>query len=115
MGFIIKQSDSYVWPVSVELASNNISGTFEKHTFDVEFKRVPQSRVEKIIADSQQDAVRDRQIVEELVVGWKGVTDGENDLPFSQKNLGTLMDIPGVERAVIVAWLDSLSGAKRKN
>lgn len=113
MGFVVKQSDSYVWPVSVELP--NDGGRFEKQTFDAEFKRIPQPRVERIIQDSQDGNIRDRQIIEELVIGWKGVTDGENELPFSQKNLGMLMDIPGVERATIMAWLESLTGAKRKN
>lgn len=113
MGFVIKQSDSYVWPVTVELPADG--GRFEKHTFDIEFKRIPQTRVEQIINDSQEGNLKDRQIVQELVIGWKGIADGTGELPFSQKNLEMLMDIQSVERAVIIAWLDSLTGAKRKN
>lgn len=113
MGFIIKQSDSYVWPVTVEIPTDG--GRYEKSTFDIEFKRVSQSRVGTLIEAGTKGEMTDRKTCEELVIGWKGVTDGENEIPFSQNTLGMMLDIQGVERAVVKAWIDSLSGAQRKN
>lgn len=114
MGFVLKQSDSYVWPVAVELPADG--GRHEKSTFDVEFKRVAQSRVNELVGGGAEGVISDRAVCEELVIGFKGVTtDNSEELKFSQKNLGMLLDIPGLERAIVMAWVESLSGAKRKN
>lgn len=113
MGFVIKQSDSYVWPVSIDQPADG--GRHEKSTFDIEFKRISQSRIDELVEGGQTGAITDRQTCEELVIGWKGVTDGNDEIPFSQKSLAMLLDIPGVSREIVMAWVDSLSGAKRKN
>lgn len=114
MGFVLKQSDSYVWPVAVERPVDG--GRHEKSTFDVEFKRVSQTRVNELVGGGAEGTLSDRSVCEELVLGFKGVTTENGDeLPFSQKNLGHLLDVPGIERAIVMAWVESLSGAKRKN
>lgn len=113
MAFVLKQSDSYVWPVKVELPGDG--GKFETSTFDVEFKRLSQTRINDIVAQGQSEALTDRQCCEELVIGWRGVSDGAADIPFSQKALGDLLDIAAVEKAILAAWAESLAGAKRKN
>lgn len=112
MGFVIKQSDSYAWPVTLEVPGD---GRHEKFTFDVEFKRVGQTRINELVKGGTEGLISDRQTCEELVVGWKGVSDDNGDLAFSQKALASVLDIAGVERAIVVAWIESLSGAKRKN
>ena len=42
MAFVLKQSDTYKWPVTVEIPIDG--GRFDKQTFDAEFKRLPQER-----------------------------------------------------------------------
>jgi hypothetical protein len=113
MAFILKQSDTYSWPVAVEFPVDG--GRFEKQTFDAEFKRLPQDRIEVIRQDVLGDTATDRSVCVEVLVGWKGITDDSGDVPFSEKARDDLLNIPLVPRAVMTAWMDSLSGAKRKN
>lgn len=112
MAFVLKQSDSYHWPVEVSIP---VDGRFEKQTFDIEFRRVSQPRINELAQLGSEGAITDRQTCIELVVGWRGITDGTAEIPFSQDALGQLLDMSVMERAILVAWGESLSGAKRKN
>lgn len=114
--FVIKQSNSYTWPVSVEFPVDN--GKFEKQTFDAEFKRVTAERKNQIIDEIKSGETTDEKICNEVLIGWKGVVDDKGDeMPFSEAAKKQLMSIALVSGAVAVAFLASLSGnaAKRKN
>lgn len=126
MAFVLKQSTSYSWPVSFKLPIDG--GKFEKQTFDAEFKRLPQSRINEIQIEVQArikaternesitDAISDQSIAEELLVGWSGVVDDDGDeVPFSEVNKQLLLAIATVASAVILAYFDSLTGVKTKN
>lgn len=126
MAFVLKQSTSYSWPVSFKLPTDG--GKFEKQTFDAEFKRLPQSRINEIQIEVQArikaternesitDAISDQSIAEELLVGWSGVVDDDGDeVPFSEVNKQLLLAIATVASAVILAYFDSLTGVKTKN
>ena len=73
MAFVLAQSDSYSWPVTVEFPVDG--GRFEKQTFDAEFKRLPQSRIEQVIERSNTDTIKDAEFAREIITGWKGITD----------------------------------------
>lgn len=126
MSFVLKQSTSYKWPVSVKLPADG--GKFEKQTFDAEFKRLPQGRINEIQAEVQlrikaaernepvDNSISDQTIADELLVGWAGVVDADGDeVPFSEATKQQLLDIPTVAAAIIVAYFDSLTGTKAKN
>lgn len=126
MAFVLKQSASYKWPVSVKLPADG--GKFDKQTFDAEFKRLPQARINEIQAEVQlrikaaernepvDNGITDQSIANELLVGWSGVVDAEGDeVPFSESTKQLLLDIPTVASAIIVAYFDSLTGTKAKN
>ncbi len=113
MGFCIKQSDTYVWPVSVKLPTNG--GRYDTQTFDVEFRRVSQARIEELLEQGRSAEINDRAVCGELVAGWQGITDGTGEVPFSDAAFRQLLDIPGIQAAIIAAWFESLSGEKRKN
>ena len=126
MAFVLKQSSSYVWPVTVKLPISG--GKFEKQTFDAEFKRLPQARINKIQIEVQariksserneatDDSISDQTIAEELLIGWSGVLDEDGDeVPFSESMKQQLLDIPTLASAIIVAYFDSLTGTKTKN
>ena len=52
----------------------------------------------------------------EVLVGWSGVTDDEGkEVPFSQKSMAELLEVPMLAGAIVMAYFDSLNGAKRKN
>lgn len=113
MAFVLKQTDSYSWPVTVEFPVDG--GRFEKQTFDVQFKRIAQDRIRATYDAIQAGEIEDDQLCRDLVVGWSGVTDGKGEVPFSEKALSDLLLVPLVSAAIVTAWLDSLTKAKRKN
>ena len=126
MAFVLKQSNSYKWPVSFKLPVDG--GKFEKQTFDAEFKRLPQARINEIQTDVQtrikaaernelvDNNITDISIANELIIGWEGVVDSDGDaVTFSETVKQQLLDIPTVASAIIVAYFDSLAGVKIKN
>ena len=46
MSFVLKQTDSYKWPVSIDIPIDG--GKHQRHTFDGEFRRITQSRVREM-------------------------------------------------------------------
>lgn len=126
MAFVLKQSDSYTWPVSIKLPANG--GKRERQTFDAEFKRLPQSRINEIQeqankrvkalerGDDAGDGISDLSIADEILVGWDGIVDGDGEpVPFSKGSKSQLLDVPFMAGAIIEAFFDSLVEQKRKN
>lgn len=114
MGFVISQSQTYVWPVEINLPVDG--GKYNKSTFDAEFARVPQTRVEELVGSIAEGVVNDREICREVIKGWRGVVDDDrSEIPFSPSMLDELLEIPTVAMSLVKAWMESLTGAKRKN
>lgn len=114
MAFVLKQSDSYTWPVTFDVPVDG--GRHERQTFDGEFKRLPQSRIREIGEQIDSGEVTDASVAAEVLVGWSGVTDdGGKEVPFSQSALQQLLDVPMLAAAIVLAYFNSLAGAKRKN
>lgn len=111
--FVIKQSDTFRWPVKFDLPVDG--GKTAPQTFDAEFKRLGQARLAELAA-ALEDAEGAEKIVREVLVGWAGITDGDQPVPFSQGALGQVLDIPGVVLAVVRAYTKAMTGeAARKN
>lgn len=126
MAFVLKQSDSYTWPVSIKLPANG--GKRERQTFDAEFKRLAQSRINEIQREVQQrvkanekgedtgEGVSDQSIADEILVGWDGIVDGDGEpVPFSNAVKAQLLDVPMMAGALVSAYFESLVEQKRKN
>ena len=114
MAFVLTQSETYTWPVSFEFPSDG--GRFERQAFDAEFNRLPQSRIREIGELIDSGEVTDASVAAEVLVGWSGVNDSNGDpIPFSQKALEQMLDVPMLAAAIVLAYFNSLSGAKRKN
>lgn len=126
MAFVLKQSDTYSWPVTFDIPVDG--GRHQKQTFDAEFKRPTQSRIVEIQEavmkrlraiqrDEETDGmITDQEIADEILVGWSGVEDGEGgEVPFSEKNKQQVLDVPAVTASIVEAFFDSIKGAKRKN
>lgn len=114
MAFVLSQSESYTWPVVVEFPISG--GRFDKQTFDVEFKRLPQSRIREIWDAISAGELTDDDLCNEVVTGWAGVQDAKGgEVPFSEKAKADLLNISLVASSIVTAWLDSLAKAKRKN
>jgi hypothetical protein len=119
MAFVLKQSDTYTWPVTFDVPVDG--GRHERQTFDGEFKRLPQSKVGPMVAELQKledfsDLERVTEIAADVLVGWSGINgDDGKEIPYSQKALDQLMEVPLLAVAVLKAYMDSIKGAKRKN
>jgi len=123
MAFVLKQSATYKWPVTIVIPIDG--GQKERHTFDGEFKRLPQTRVNELVTQLQlqqrpdidpdqilpaQDAAR------EILVGWSGIKDDSGEeIPFSETALNQVLEMQMVAAQIILAWFNSLEVAKRKN
>ena len=119
MTFVLKQSDTYTWPVTFDVQVDG--GRHERQTFDGEFKRLPQSKIGPMVAELQKledlgELERITEISADVLVGWSGVTgDDGKEIPYSQKALEQLLEVPFLAVSVLKAYMDSIKGAKRKN
>ena len=123
MSFVLKQKATFTWPVTIVLPIDG--GHKEKSTFDCEFKRLPQSRINEIIkvarlmevdAIDEEERLEDQGAAKEILCGWSGVVDDKgNDIKFSEAKLNELLEIPTVASQIVKAWFLSLEVSKRKN
>jgi hypothetical protein len=126
MAFVLKQSATYSWPVPFKVPTDG--GKYEKQTFDAEFKRLPQSRINEIQTEVQarirsaekgeafESDISDISIADEVLAGWAGVVDDEGEeVPFSATSKAQLLNIPGLAGSIIEAYFESVAGKKLKN
>jgi hypothetical protein len=115
MAFKLSLSESYRWPVAVEIPIDG--GRFDKQTFDAEFKRLPQDRNNQILEDARSGVITDQDVCGEILVGWSGVLDDDGkEVPFSEGAKSQIMSVPQLAAAVVMAYFQSMQGAaKRKN
>lgn len=126
MAFVLKQSATYSWPVTFRMPTDG--GKYEKQSFDAEFKRLPQSRINEIQLEVQarikaaergeswDGDVSDMSIANEVLAGWVGVVDGDGDeVAFSEACKAELLNVPGLAGSIIEAYFESVQGKKAKN
>lgn len=108
----IKTTHSYSWPVEVSEPADG--GRFDKRTFDVTFRVIPQDQIDQILDGSKVD----QTLLKTVVTGWQGVVDeDDNPVPFSPAALDQLINIPYCRVGLVDAFLGSIGGdgARRKN
>jgi len=114
MPFILKRDDRFSWPVSFDVPIDG--GKFKRETFDAEFCRLSQSRLDEIKKQVRTEEVSDLDIAREVLVGWSGIKDDDcEDVPFSESALEQLLDVPMLATAIVAKYFESLQGAKAKN
>tara|TARA_R110000772_G_C13059920_1_gene415152 strand:+ start:47 stop:391 length:345 start_codon:yes stop_codon:yes gene_type:complete len=114
MGFILKQSDTFSWPVTFDLPVDG--GLHETQAFDVQFKRMPQKWIREIAKKIDADKVTDTEVAKEILSGWAGITDESGkEIPFSQKTMEQLLEIPTLSGSVVLAFFKATAGVKEKN
>ena len=123
MSFVLKQSASYTWPVPLLIPVDG--GRREKHSFDAEFKRLPQSRINEIAKLARatelgragdDELLDDKTAAREILIGWAGITDDSGkDVPFSEAALDQLLEIPTIAGQIIKSWYGSMEVAKKGN
>lgn len=122
MAFVLDQSATYTWPVTLLIPTD---GRREKHTFDAEFRRLPQTRINEIVRQARRMSVstsddveelEDQDAARELLAGWSGIHDAKGEpIKFGESALTQLLEIPTVAAQIVRAWFESIEVAKRKN
>ena len=105
--FKIAQSASYTWPVSVEVPTDG--GRVEKATFDVQFKRLSQTRLNEIREAIEKGTITDADLAREVIVGWSGITDDTGAVPYSEAARDQLLDVPLVASAIVMSLFSSIA------
>lgn len=125
MAFVLKQSSSYSWPVTIRMPADG--GKREKQSFEAEFKRLPQSRIAEIQAQAQKlvkaaeageqlDGISDVTVADEVLVGWSGILDEDGEeVPYTETNKAILLEVPLMAASLVQAYFASLTDEKRKN
>lgn len=92
------------------------SGKTQPIEFDAEFKRLSQSEVESLLKQLHAGEIHDRQAVDVVLKGWRGLQDDAgNPAPFTPDNLNTLLSVFPVQGYVLKGFFASLEDAKAKN
>lgn len=120
MAFKIDLSCTYTYPVAVDIIGDK--GKNKTFTFSAEFKRFSQSEAEQLSKDLQAidgepAKLTDEDFIDAVVMSWSDISD-ENDQPLGFSNAihkDAVLDVYGVKQAIIKAFFESISGAKRKN
>lgn len=123
MAFVLKQSTTYTWPIQIVLPTDG--GRKEKFTFDGEFRRLSQTRINELrrVARamelgrvSDEEELVDQDGAREVLAGWSGVVDDDGkEIPFTEAALTQLLEIPNVAGQILKAWFESIEVAKKKN
>ena len=138
--FVLDQSDSYLWPVKIELPDNGRKKVF---TFDAEFKRLPQAEVEELRqrhlnnlsrlkralsaadgyganGDEELSGISEmgdetREICDLVLCGWAKVSDAKGEeVEFSEATKRQMYRVQGAPAAILDAWFDSLGEPSEK-
>jgi hypothetical protein len=109
--FNIIRPKSYYWPVKVETPRD---GKIETETFDALFRVLSQTEIEACFADKEKSV---DEVIKRVLVGWRGIVDGETVIEFSLAELDRLLEIVGMRSFILKAWIASVTGesARRKN
>lgn len=124
MALVLKQKEPYTWPVKITLPTDG--GKRATESFTGIFAWLNQSRIEEIrrtvrmqsmgLADPDHQEIDDISAAKEVLVGWADVIDDEGDeVPFSDRALDQLLQIPTVAGQIVKQWQQSLEAAKKGN
>lgn len=110
--FVIATKPTFEWPIEFEIPGDKKP---VKVQITAIFKRLPQSRLDEMVGGDNPPT--DEQVAREVMDGWKDVKDEDGaDLEFNPVNLGLLMEVAGMRRAIARTFFEAINGAgKRKN
>jgi hypothetical protein len=112
--FTVSTKNSFSWPVSFRIPTDG--GGYETADFDAEFKRITQSKIEELFNKLSEGTINDRQVADEVLIGWKGVQDDSGKpLNFTDATKARLLDVAGLAGVLVMAYTDALRGAREKN
>ena len=104
--FKITLDPTYTIPVEIDLPGQN-----PRPSFDANFRRLSKPEYRALMDSGKSPS----EIAGEVLVGWKGVVDGEGrEIPFSKDALESLLDILPVADSIFLAFIASVNLALKK-
>ncbi len=103
--FTLKLTDTYKWPVKFSVP---VDGKHQTAQFTAVFKRLSQTELENL---TKTEGITDLRMAVDVTAGVEDIQDESGNAV----GLNTLLDIPGAATALVVAYMDSVTGAPRKN
>lgn len=108
--FSIAVEPTYTWPVQ-----GTLPGGVEVK-FDAVFRRLSTADAKALDERAARGELSDAELIGRVLAGWTGVTDEHREpLPFTPENLFRLLNVLGVQAAIVASFYESLAGARRKN
>ena len=123
--FILKKEATFTHPIKFYTPADG--GTQKEETFDAVFKIIPQSRINEIaiLAKAKEKElnegildgtkISDLLIADEILVGWEGITDGTEPVPFTKSTKKQVLDIGGLANLLVTKYFEEVSKQKVKN
>lgn len=123
--FILSQKNTVVWPV--EWSEPKAGGSFEQHRFSAEYRILPQSRIDQIVARAKaaargelseaEAAALDQELLDEVFVTWSQVKNPDkSEFEDTPANRALLLDLPGMRSTLVAGYFQTLEGGpERKN
>lgn len=109
--FVLAKSSNYLWPIKYRFPVSG--GIYQTMDFELEFKRIPQSRIKEIVETKN---LSNEEFAKEVVCGWKGVSDDSGKaISFSETAFCELLDFPSMSANIIQVYMESLQGSLIKN
>jgi hypothetical protein len=106
MAFKLDQSETFEWPVKVDMPAG---GSHTQHKFTAHFRRLTQDQINEM---SRQD---DGDFLREVLSGWKGVVDDdEKEVPFSEDARDRMLQIPEARIGLMSAYFEAIGGRHGK-
>ena len=123
--FILKKEATFTHPIVFYTPDDG--GTQKKESFDAIFKIIPQSRINEIreSADKKQkeldqgitdgENISDVLIADEILIGWDGISDGENSIPYTKATKKQILDVPMLANTLVDVYFKEITKQKTKN
>lgn len=111
--FKLAASPVYWQTIETEVTGENGVRTAVK--FDIQFKRLSSDQHKELAARIPAESMNDADIAREVVVGWRGVADEENNqIEFSAENFDKMLQL-GFATSIVVHFFRSYPKARQKN
>ena len=123
--FILKKEATFTHPIVFYTPDDG--GTQKKESFDAIFKIIPQSRINEIreSADKKMkeldqgitdgENISDVLIADEILIGWDGISDGENSIPYTKATKKQILDVPMLANTLVDVYFKEITKQKTKN
>ena len=114
MPFTLTSKPTYRFKVTIRRPAGDGSGGWDSFEFLAEFRHLPQPDIDALFASPPEGG--DRGVLDRVLVGWSGVKQPDGtDLPADDVGRTALLAEPGVQRALVAAWIESVARGPAKN